>query len=111
MSPQQFQQSASTDPAPPAHASPALAALWFLAAGEWEAAHDIAQDLATPTGSWLHAIVHLLEGDLSNANYWFTRASRPRFPLLPASSAHGLPPEIQAEWDLLATTLLADFSS
>ena len=27
-------------------------------------------------GSWLHAIVHLLEGDVGNARYWFAQAGR-----------------------------------
>jgi hypothetical protein len=45
--------------------------------GDWEAAHDIAQDIETPTGSWLHALLHLIEGDLGNARYWFVTAGRP----------------------------------
>jgi hypothetical protein len=27
-------------------------------------------------GSWLHGIVHTLEGDLDNAQYWYRRAKR-----------------------------------
>ena len=54
-----------------------LEALWFIKKGEWDAAHDIAQDMETPMGSWLHALLHLIEGDLGNARYWFVEAGRP----------------------------------
>ena len=52
-------------------------ALDHLEKGEWEAAHKIVQSDESPQGCWLHGIVHLLEGDLGNARYWYTRASRP----------------------------------
>ena len=48
-----------------------------LEAGEWEAAHLLAQKDATPQGCWAHGIVHLIEGDLDNAKYWYRRAHRP----------------------------------
>jgi hypothetical protein len=48
----------------------------LLAAGDWEAAHAIVDRDPTPLGSWLHGIVHTLEGDLSNARYWYGRAGR-----------------------------------
>jgi len=51
----------------------------LLAAGDWEAAHAIVQDDASTLGAWMHGIVHLLEGDASNARYWYGRANR-RFP-------------------------------
>ena len=47
-----------------------------LEAGEWEAAHVIVQEDESDLASWMHAIVHLQEGDTSNANYWFRRAGR-----------------------------------
>jgi hypothetical protein len=28
-------------------------------------------------GAWIHALLHLVEGDLSNARYWFAEAGRP----------------------------------
>jgi hypothetical protein len=43
----------------------------------WTAAHDIAQDVHTPDGSWVHALLHLIEGDQWNADYWFAKAGRP----------------------------------
>lgn len=51
-------------------------ALSRLQAGEWEAAHVIVQKDESDLGSWMHAIVHLQEGDLDNANYWYRRARR-----------------------------------
>lgn len=44
--------------------------------GEWEEAHSAAQDLATPEGSFWHAIIHRVEPDPGNSAYWFRRAGR-----------------------------------
>jgi hypothetical protein len=33
--------------------------------------HDLAQNLDTLEGSYLHGMMHRMEGDFSNANYWF----------------------------------------
>ncbi len=44
--------------------------LWFDALDE---SHRIAQDIASPTGSFWHAIMHRREGDFSNAKYWYGR--------------------------------------
>jgi hypothetical protein len=48
----------------------------FLAAGDWQRAHTIAQEEESKTGCWIHGIVHVLEGDLDNARYWYRRAGR-----------------------------------
>lgn len=69
--------SVANDSAPAADLSPELQALWYTKAGEWEAAHDIAQDIHSPMGSWLHAMLHLIEGDIGNAGYWFRNAGKP----------------------------------
>ena len=39
-------------------------------------AHHIIQDINTDTASWIHAYLHRVEGDLSNAQYWYNRASK-----------------------------------
>jgi hypothetical protein len=49
----------------------------LLAKGDWQAAHAIVQDDPSPLAAWMHGIVHLLEGDTSNARYWYTQAQRP----------------------------------
>ena len=52
-------------------------ALEHLAAGDWRAAHEIVQqDEASPLACWAHGIVHIMEGDLPNARYWYGQAKR-----------------------------------
>lgn len=48
----------------------------LLAAGDWQGAHAIVQDDPSPLAAWMHGIVHLLEGDVSNARYWYGCAHR-----------------------------------
>jgi hypothetical protein len=63
--------------APPSGLSRALEALWHERRGDWDTAHQIAQDIDTEHGSWVHAYLHRREGDQSNASYWYRRAGRP----------------------------------
>ena len=72
-----FRQSAEQGSDLPPDLSPELTALWHTRAGHWDEAHDVAQDIHTPTGSWIHALLHLIEGDTGNAGYWFRKAGRP----------------------------------
>jgi hypothetical protein len=61
-------------------------ALTLLRQGDWEAAHKIVQqDEDSPLSCWAHGIVHLMEGDVSNARYWYREAKRnfPRQPSIP----------------------------
>ncbi|MBM3217142.1 MAG: hypothetical protein FJZ38_00400 [Candidatus Rokubacteria bacterium] len=51
-------------------------ALDLLAAGDWKQAHEIVQKEKSELASWLHGIVHILEGDLRNARGWYERANR-----------------------------------
>ncbi|MGH8764150.1 MAG: tetratricopeptide repeat protein [Burkholderiales bacterium] len=52
-------------------------ALALLRRGDWEAAHRIVQrDEESPLACWAHGIVHLMEGDTSNARYWYREAKR-----------------------------------
>jgi hypothetical protein len=57
--------------------SPLLQALWYDGKGNWNAAHNIAQDIETGDGSLVHAYLHRKEGDEGNAAYWYHRAGRP----------------------------------
>ena len=57
-----------------------LQALRHLEDGEWQAAHEIVQkDEDSPLACWAHGIVHIMEGDLPNARYWY-RAAKREFP-------------------------------
>jgi hypothetical protein len=56
--------------------SGALLALWWDAKGDWEKAHEVAQDVEGRDGAWVHAYLHRKEGDLGNAEYWYRRAGR-----------------------------------
>ena len=51
-------------------------AVALLSAGDWEAAHRIVQDDESALGAWAHGIVHMLEGDMANAGYWYRCADR-----------------------------------
>lgn len=61
-------------------ATPALADQPGLVAGLWlyvdqlDRAHEAAQSMQTPEGSFWHAIMHRREGDFSNSHYWYRRA-------------------------------------
>lgn len=80
---------------PPAELSQALQALWFDGKGEWDKAHDLAQEIHSRDGSWIHAYLHRKEGDLGNASYWYHRADRP---------VSKLP--LQEEWEELVSAFL-----
>ena len=72
-------------------------ALAHLEAGDWQAAHEIVQkDEDSPLACWAHGIVHIMEGDLPNARYWYGQAKR-AFPQKPAASA-----EVRALRDALS---------
>jgi hypothetical protein len=55
----------------------ALKALWWDAKGHWEQAHELAQEIPSETGSWIHGYLHRKEGDEWNAGYWYRQANRP----------------------------------
>jgi hypothetical protein len=59
-----------------AHTGALAKALDLLDRGNWQAAHLIVQEESSPLAAWLHGIVHTLEGDLDNAQYWYRRAER-----------------------------------
>lgn len=69
--------SAESDATPPAGLSREAQALWYAKKGDWDSAHNIAQDIHTPMGSWIHALLHVVEGDQWNADYWFSKAGKP----------------------------------
>ena len=73
----EFRASVVENGCPSADHSRELEALWHAKAGHWDEAHNIAQEIHTHMGSWIHALLHLIEGDIGNAGYWFRNADRP----------------------------------
>lgn len=91
----EFEKSASAGGEAPSGLSEPMSSLWYHKAGNWERAHEIAQDIKTETGSWIHGFLHRDEGDLANAGYWYRRAGKTR--------PEGL--EIAEEWAQIAWEL------
>lgn len=50
--------------------------LAHLHAGRWKDAHDLVQKDGSVAAAWLHGILHLQEGDLEDAENWYSRADR-----------------------------------
>ncbi|MHC2334157.1 hypothetical protein [Bradyrhizobium sp. USDA 4454] len=84
------------DAAPDPALSPQLAALWWARKGDWDQAHRIVQDESDANSAWVHAYLHRVEGDLSNAGYWYRRAGQPI-----ATDT------VEAEWERIVSTLSA----
>lgn len=51
-----------------------LQAVSLAQAGDWDAAHQIAQDYSDSTANWIHAVLHKIEGDAWNSKYWYARS-------------------------------------
>lgn len=63
---------------------------------EWEAAHALSQrHEGDRAHDLVHALAHWIEGDMSNADYWYRRVKRSR-----AAT-------VEAEWRAIADLLLA----
>jgi len=66
------------DENPPTGIVGELAALWWDGKGNWDKAHRIAQEIYSWSGSWVHAYLHRKEGDVWNADYWYSKAGKQR---------------------------------
>lgn len=89
-----FRKSVERD-APPSDADGPLAALWHAAKGDWHKAHAIVQDDESKAAAWVHAYLHRVEGDQSNAGYWYRQADK---------SVATMP--LDDEWTAITTSLL-----
>ena len=74
-----------------------LQAMWHQANGDWDTAHRLAQSQKGADGAWVHAFLHRVGGDNSNATYWYRRAAKP------VSSA-----PLDEEWEEIVATLIQD---
>ncbi|WQP02641.1 hypothetical protein U8C39_03950 (plasmid) [Sinorhizobium meliloti] len=83
------------EPQPPVGLSPALEALWWDGKGDWNKAHERAQEHENRAGMHVHAYLHRKEGDQSNAEYWYRRCD-----IVPSTLT------VDEEWDELARALL-----
>ncbi len=65
-------------------------------------AHEVAQNISTPEGSYWHAIVHRQEPDAGNSSYWFARVgAHPLFPALRETAAE-IGVDLGRRWDPVA---------
>jgi len=77
--------------------SPILRALWLDGSGDWDGAHQLADDIGGTEGARVHAYLHRKEGDVSNARYWYRQAGREPFD-----------GTLDDEWTALAREFLRD---
>ena len=90
----QFKESLNLEQ-PVSGLSAQLKSLWYDGKGDWHQAHALVDHLADRESAWVHAYLHRKEGDIPNANYWYSQArqSRPNLPL-------------QEEWEQLVIHFL-----
>ena len=48
-------------------------------AGDWNGAHNIAQDYSDSTANWIHAVLHKIEGDSFNSKYWYAKTKGKKY--------------------------------
>ena len=89
-----FKQSLKTAE-PPAGISVYLKALWYDGKGDWQGSHELIQDVPDKNASWIHAYLHRKEGDIWNADYWYSKAGKKR----PSVS-------LEEEWEQIARFFL-----
>lgn len=41
--------------------------------GDWDGSHKIVQEYSDHYANWIHAVLHKIEGDVSNSRYWYMR--------------------------------------
>lgn len=76
---------------------PELLALWYDGKGDWKKAHDQVDHLSGKSAARVHAYLHRKEGDLWNADYWYSKAGEKR-PII----------SLEEEWGELVERFLRD---
>jgi predicted ATP-dependent serine protease len=77
-----------------------LEAVALAQAGDWDAAHNIAQDYSDNTANWIHAVLHKMEGDRWNSKYWYAKTGGHQYEEFGS--------DISAELAAIQQTLAAD---
>jgi len=73
----EFKQSLNLEQ-PDAGFSVQLKSLWYDGKGDWHKAHAQVDQLTDQASAWIHAYLHRKEGDIWNADYWYSRARQTR---------------------------------
>ncbi|MDZ4815363.1 MAG: hypothetical protein SGI71_03755 [Verrucomicrobiota bacterium] len=79
----------------PEQLTPPTKAMGLAKLGKWDEAHALVQSESTHEAAWVHAYLHRVEGDESNAQYWYEKAGKEH----PLSS-------LDEEWEHIVTCLL-----
>lgn len=56
-----------------------IKAVHLAMADDWHAAHQLAQQYQDPLANWLHAVLHKIEGDRWNSDYWYAKTAGMRY--------------------------------
>ena len=72
-----------------------LKSLWYDGKGDWHQAHAQVDHLKDQASARVHAYLHRKEGDLWNADYWYSKAQQIRPNL-----------SLEAEWEQLVLQFL-----
>jgi hypothetical protein len=73
-----------------------LKSLWYDAKGDWARAHAEVDQLNDAASAWVHAYLHRKEGDVWNADYWYSKAGKVRPEL-----------SLEAEWETLVKQFIS----
>ena len=55
-----------------------LKSLWYDGKSDWHQAHAQVDHLTDRASAWVHAYLHRKEGDIWNADYWYSKAQQIR---------------------------------
>lgn len=72
-----------------------LKSLWYDGKGDWHQAHALIDHLKDQASAHVHAYLHRKEGDIWNADYWYSKAGQTR----PSLS-------LEEEWEQLVLQFL-----
>ena len=89
-----FRESLNSDQ-PNSGLSAQLKSLWYDGKGDWDQAHAQVDHLNDQQSAWVHAYLHRKEGDIWNADYWYSKARQIRPNL-----------SLEEEWEQLVSQFL-----